>query len=137
MWLEKPEQAYHLSLESLGDDSMPIILFDGFCSTCNRWSQWISKRDSKSEFDLIPQESPEGEDVMKSCPESLKDVDSVYIINEGKWFARSSAVCRMLWKLPMHWKIAGVLLWLIPRPMRDLGYDMFAKRRHGLLPTDS
>lgn len=79
---------------------MPIVLFDGFCSTCNRWSQWISKRDSKNIFELVPQESPEGEDVMISCPESLKDVDSVYIINDGKWFARSSAVCRMLWGAP-------------------------------------
>ena len=116
---------------------MPIVLFDGFCSTCNRWAQWISKRDSKNVFELISQESPEGEGVMVSCPESLKDVDSVYIINEGNWFARSSAVCRMLWKLQMRWKIVGILLWLIPRPLRDLGYDMFAKRRHGLLPTDS
>ena len=137
MWPVKREQAYHLNLESLGDDCMPIVLFDGFCSTCNRWAEWISKRDSKNVFELIPQESPEGEGVMVSCPESLKDVDSVYIINDGDWFARSSAVCRMLWKLRLHWKITGVLLWLIPRPLRDLGYDMFAKRRHGLLPTDS
>ena len=137
MSLERHEQVYHLSQESHGDDWMPIVLFDGFCSTCNRWAQWISKRDSTNAFELIPQESPEGEDVMESCPESLKDVDSVYIINDGKWFARSSAVCRMLWQLRIHWKIAGALLWLIPRPLRDLAYDTFAKRRHGSLPTDS
>ena len=116
---------------------MAVVLFDGFCSTCNRWAQWISKRDSKNAFTLIPQESPEGEDVMQSCPEFLKDVDSVYIINDGRWFARSGAVCRMLWKLSAHWKIAGALLWLIPRPLRDLGYDIFAKRRHRLVTTDS
>ena len=116
---------------------MPIVLFDGFCSTCNRWAQWISKHDSKNVFELIPQESPEGEEVMETCPESLKEVDSVYIVNDGKWFARSSAVCRMLWGLQVHWKIAGALLWLVPRPLRDFGYDMFAKRRHGLLPADS
>ena len=29
---------------------MSIVLFDGFCSTCNRWAQWISKRDSKGIF---------------------------------------------------------------------------------------
>ena len=116
---------------------MSIVLFDGFCSTCNRWAQWISKRDSKNVFELIPQESPEGEEVMESCPESLKDVDSVYIVNDGEWFVRSSAVCRMLWRLQVHWKIVGALLWLVPRPLRNLGYDMFAKRRHGLLPADS
>ena len=88
-------------------------------------------------FELIPQESPEGGEVMEACPELLKEVDSVYIVNDGKWFARSSAVCRMLWRLRVHWKIAGLLLWVIPRPLRDFGYDMFAKRRHGLLPADS
>ena len=114
-----------------------IVLFDGFCSTCNRWAQWIAKHDSKNVFELIPQESPKGDEVMESCPDSLRDVDSVYIINEGRWFARSSAVCRMLWKLRFHWQITGVLLWLIPLPLRDFGYDMFAKRRHRLLTTDS
>ena len=137
MSLVRLEQAYHLNLESLGDDWVPIVLFDGFCSTCNRWAQWISKRDSKNVFELIPQDSPEGEEVMETCPESLKFVDSVYIVNDGEWFARSSAICRMLWSLGVHWKVAGALLWLVPRPLRDFGYDMFAKRRHGLLPADS
>ena len=116
---------------------LAIVLFDGFCSTCNRWAQWISKHDSKNVFELIPQESSEGETVMSSCPKSLIDVDSVYVVNDDQWYARSSAVCRMLWKLRLHWKIAGVLFWLIPRPLRDYGYDMFAKRRHRLLTADS
>ena len=116
---------------------IPTVLFDGFCATCNRWAQWISKRDSKGAFELIPQDSPEGDVVMESCPTTLKDVDSVYIVNNGKWFARSSAVCRMLWGLRLHWKFAGTLLWLIPRPIRDFGYDMVAKRRHGLRPLNS
>ena len=116
---------------------MSIVLFDGFCSTCNRWAQWISKRDSKGIFQLIPQDSPEGDEIMESCPAPLKEVDSVYIVNGDQWFVRSTAVCRMLWKLRFHWQVAGVLLWLIPRPLRDFGYDMFAKRRHGLLASDS
>jgi len=116
---------------------IPTVLFDGFCATCNRWAQWISKRDSKGVFELIPQESPEGETVMSSCPKSLINVDSVYVVNDDQWYARSSAVCRMLWKLRLHWKIVGVLFWLIPRPVRDYGYDMFAKRRHRLLTADS
>ena len=116
---------------------IPTVLFDGFCSTCNRWAQWISKHDSKGAFELIPQDSPEGDVVMESCPESLVGVDSVYVVSENEWYARSSAVCRMLWKLRFHWKIAGTLLWIIPRPLRDYGYDMFAKRRHRLLTADS
>ena len=63
---------------------IPTVLFDGFCATCNRWAQWISKRDSKGAFELIPQDSPEGDAVMDSCPPTLKDVDSVYIVNNGK-----------------------------------------------------
>jgi predicted DCC family thiol-disulfide oxidoreductase YuxK len=94
-------------------------------------------RDSKKLFELIPQDSPKGDEVMKSCPEALRGVDSVYIVSENQWHTRSSAVCRMLWKLKLHWKIAGTLLWLIPRPLRDYGYDLFAKRRHGLLTLNS
>jgi len=117
--------------------SLPIVLFDGFCLTCNRWAKWISKRDPKKVFELLPQDSPEGNAVMESCPELLKDVDSVYIVKNHQWYVRSSAICRMLWGLRLHWKIAGTLLWLIPLPLRDYGYNQFAKRRHGLLPSDS
>ena len=116
---------------------LPIVLFDGFCSTCNRWAQWVSKRDSKQMFTLIPQDSPEGHDAMESCPDSLRNVDSVYFVQGEQWFARSSAVCRMLWNLRPHWQITGLLLWLIPRFIRDFAYDMFAKRRHGLRTSDS
>jgi len=117
--------------------AVPIVLFDGFCATCNRWAQWIEKRDPKQLFSLIPQDTPEGNTIMETCPESLQKVDSVYFVSNERWFARSSAVCRMLWNLRFHWKIAGVMLWLIPRPLRDFGYDMVAKRRHGLRTSDS
>ena len=135
--LERQRQVCHLNQVLLGDDGLPIVLFDGFCSTCNRWAQWISKRDSNHVFELIAQDSPEGDNVMSQCPEKLRLVDSVYIVNGDSWHVRSSAVCRMLWGLGIHWRIIGTLLWLIPRPLRDMGYNIFAKRRHRMVPLDS
>lgn len=45
----------------------------------------------------------------------------------------SAAAVRVLWCLHTGWKIAGALLWLVPKPVRDWGYRWVA-RKWGPLP---
>ena len=116
---------------------MTVVLFDGFCSSCNRWAQWIEKRDHKSKFKLIAQDSEEGDDAMAGCPMDIREHDSVIINSGTRWYSRSTAVCQILWGLSPFWKIIGSILWLIPRPIRNLVYDFYAARRHRLPTADS
>jgi len=116
---------------------MGIILFDGFCPTCNKWAKWITKRDRRGVFELVARDSEAGDEYLSICPARLKKLDSVLLFSQGVWFARSSVTCRVLWGLALHWRLAGLLLWLIPRPLRDLVYDVYARRRHRSNPADS
>ena len=116
---------------------MPVIIFDGFCSSCNRWARWIENRDYKSKFKLIAQDSEEGDLAMAECPENLRKHDSVLLATENRWYSRSTAVCQILWRLSLFWKIIGSMLWMIPRPFRNLVYDLYAARRHRLPTADS
>lgn len=116
---------------------MTVVIFDGFCSSCNRWAKWIEKRDNKAKFKLIAQESEQGDVAMTECPEKLHAYDSVIVNSGNHWYSRSTAVCHILWGLSPFWKIVGCLLWMIPRPIRNLVYDLYAARRHRSPTTDS
>ena len=43
---------------------------------------------------------------------------------------RSSAVVGLLRQLGGPWRVVGTLLWLVPRPLRDVGYRVVARSRY-------
>jgi predicted DCC family thiol-disulfide oxidoreductase YuxK len=116
---------------------MTDVLFDGHCPSCSRWASWILKRDRRKVFELIPQASDAGAAILVDLPPHLLEVDSLFVRDGSGWHTRSSAVCRILWGLGIHWRISGLILFIVPRPIRNFGYDFIARRRHRSAPTDS
>tara|TARA_B100000287_G_scaffold410212_1_gene438334 strand:+ start:4680 stop:5015 length:336 start_codon:yes stop_codon:yes gene_type:complete len=109
--------------------SSNIVLFDDDCGKCSRWASFIEKRDPYSRVKLIGQNSSEGTETLKSIPERLKGVDSVFLItSEGNWYAKSSAIWRICRLLKFPWPFASAML-LIPWPIRDILYDIYASLR--------
>ncbi len=50
----------------------------------------------------------------------------------GETYVRSAAAVRVLWLVGGVWGWLGTLLWLVPLPLRDLGYRLFAASRYRL-----
>lgn len=117
------------------DASAPIVLFDGECAFCNGWVNWIRKRDTADRFRFAPLGSAEGQALCqrhKLPPAS----DTVVVIHEGKAHVRSDAAWRILAQLPGH-KASAMMLRLVPRPLRNWGYDLVARNRHRLGMKDT
>lgn len=112
-----------------------IILFDGDCAFCNGWVKWIVKRDRSKRFRFVPLVSEEGLTLRKEhgVPETL---DSIVLVLGDTAFTRSDAAWRVLRELP-NWGFAAFLFRLIPRPLRNWGYDLVARNRHRLGMKDS
>ena len=109
--------------------SQSIVLIDGFCPVCTGWAAFIGKRDKAGRISIVAQETPEGEALLVERPPALADLDSVFLIDEsGRWFARSSAVIHILLQLPLLYRL-GAIIWLVPRPLRDAVYDIYARNR--------
>ena len=109
--------------------SQSIVLIDGFCPVCTGWASFIGKRDKAGRISIVAQETPEGEALILERPPALADLDSVFFIDEsGHWFARSSAVIRILLQLSFPYHL-GAIIWLVPRPFRDAAYDIYARNR--------
>ena len=105
------------------------VLYDDTCGKCSRWARFIEQHNPRSNLRTLGQQTEEGLVLMDSRQAGLAGVDSVFIVTEkGDWYAKSTAVWRIALKMRFPWSLAAVL-WLLPSPIRDLCYDIYASRR--------
>lgn len=107
---------------------MRIILFDGVCNFCDQSVQFILKRDSEA-FHFASLQSEVGQELLKI--HHLQRVDSVVLIEEGRAYTKSTAALRITRRLAKPWSLFYPLL-VVPRPIRDFFYTVFAKQRYRL-----
>jgi predicted DCC family thiol-disulfide oxidoreductase YuxK len=113
------------------NDKAHILLFDGVCNLCNGIVQFIIKRDTKGKFKFAYLQSERGQLLLKKIGLPTNDLNSLVYINGEKYLLKSTAALHILKELGGVWKIAYVLI-IIPRPLRDLAYDIIAKTRSKL-----
>lgn len=107
---------------------MPLVLFDGVCNLCNAAVRFIIPRDPRGHFQFAPLTSDAAARALASVPLAERP-DSVVLIDEGRVFTRSEAALRILRRLEFPWSLAYALI-LLPRALRDWGYDAIARRRY-------
>lgn len=112
-----------------------VVLFDGDCAFCNGWVNWIRKRDREHRFQYASLGSAEGS-ALRARHQVPGHIDSVVLVSDGRAFVKSNAAWRILALLPGY-RAAAWALRLLPRPLRDLGYDLMARYRHRLGMKDS
>ena len=105
------------------------VLYDDACGKCSRWARFIERRNPRASLRTLGQQTQEGLALMDSRPAGLAEGESVVMVTEeGGWHAKSAAVWRIALKLRFPWPLAAVM-WLVPGPIRDLFYDIYASRR--------
>lgn len=106
----------------------PILFFDGSCALCSSTVQWALRRDKRGILRFAPLE---GETHRRfGNPGADQGGSTLILVKDGEVFMRSAGAIRLLWALGGVWGVLGGLVWLIPRPLRDLGYRFVAKYRH-------
>ncbi|MFH5802567.1 thiol-disulfide oxidoreductase DCC family protein [Alienimonas sp. DA493] len=112
------------------DDGHPVLFFDGQCGLCNAAVDWLMARDPRGVLRFAPLQ---GETAEKTLPDSDREcLDSLVFLDEAGRSRRSRAVVRALGKLGGRWTVAAWALWLVPGPLRDLGYRLVAKVRYAI-----
>jgi len=117
----------------------PILFYDGDCGLCHRAVLFTLKRDRKGVFAFAPLQGETIRDLMDDATRAALPDSLVVREPEGRLRVKSAAVVSLLKRLGIPWKVLGALLWIIPHPLRDFGYDALAKVRHRLFrkPTSS
>ena len=121
-----------MSCLSMGD-ARERIYFDGECGLCHRWVRFAMKRDRDgSRFRYAPLSGPTfAADASAAERRALPDSLAVRT-QDGRLLVRSTAVLHVMKRLGGGWGAFAGLLGLVPRPLRDLGYDGVARARKRL-----
>lgn len=104
-----------------------IILFDGVCNFCDSSVQFIIKHDRKTYFQFASIQSEIGQKYVEE--HQLHSIDSIIVIENNQAFTKSSAALKIAKQFSGLWKLLLVVK-IIPRPIRDKGYDFIAKNRY-------
>ncbi|MBA2378078.1 MAG: thiol-disulfide oxidoreductase DCC family protein [Blastocatellia bacterium] len=108
-----------------------IVLFDGVCNFCNGSVNFIIEHDSSAYFKFTPIQSDIGQVLLAEHGIDPTETDSVILIEDGRAYLYSSAAVMIARHLDGGWS-AAYYLWLVPRPIRNLAYKIFAKYRYRL-----
>ncbi|MFL2985135.1 MAG: thiol-disulfide oxidoreductase DCC family protein [Candidatus Poseidoniaceae archaeon] len=108
-----------------------ILLLDGDCGLCNKLAIFLDKRLGKGK-DIAYRAilSHEGQELITTFPQKQQDADTVYLLRNGKSYIRSAAGIRCLLYMKWYYRMWFPVLWIIPFPLRDIGYRIIAKYRH-------
>ncbi len=105
-----------------------IVLFDGVCGFCNRTVDFLLKHDPAGKLTFAPLQ---GTTAARLVPSDVRsDLSTLAYWRSGRLYYRSGAVVRILRDLGGPLSAAAAILWLIPAPLRDLGYRLVAAVRY-------
>jgi predicted DCC family thiol-disulfide oxidoreductase YuxK len=108
----------------------PILVFDGVCVLCSRSVAFVLRHDRAKRFRFATTQSPAGAWLMTEHTMDASKPASVLLIEDGRASTESTALIRVLRSFGGAWPLLGGLLWLIPKPLRDIAYRAIAQRRY-------
>ena len=108
---------------------MKVILFDGHCNLCNKWVQFVLKRDPSKKFRFAPLQSEIGKKILEKHKFVENYFESIVLVADGEYYVNSTAAIKILSMLS-SWERFLKFLILVPRPIRDIFYLFVAKNRY-------
>lgn len=110
-----------------------LVLFDGVCGFCDSAVQWLIERDPHGRLRFAPLQGELAAELRARHPEIPERLDTFVFVEARDGVERVSlrsrgvlAACALLDPAPrwLGWA------WLVPRPLADLGYRLFARVRY-------
>jgi predicted DCC family thiol-disulfide oxidoreductase YuxK len=125
----------------------PILFYDGVCGLCNRFVQFVLRRDLNAVFRFAPLQSALAASTLARHGANPNDLDTVYVaLNPDRkkedstkgdaaqpnefLLSRSNAVLFVLKQLSGRWRAIAFLLGLLPQFLRDAAYDIVVRHRY-------
>jgi len=109
----------------------PILFFDGVCNVCAASVQFVLAHERAPTLRFASLQSPLARDVLPPLGINPEDLDSLVLVEDGRAAQRSTAAIAIARHLRAPWSWLRAL-WIVPRPLRDFAYDLFASQRYRL-----
>jgi len=106
--------------------SKPILFYDGECGFCASAVQFMIDHENSQDFLFA---SLQGELASQTLPgELINDLNTVVVKHEDVIYTRTNAVIFMAKYLRKPYSYIRFLR-IVPRPLRDVGYNIVARNR--------
>lgn len=108
-----------------------VLLYDGYCPTCNWSVNFILDKDIKEKTMKFASLDSEFAELIMKSDSRLRNIDSVIVFGKksGRIWIKSDAFLEVMKYLGGSYKLFLVFK-VIPRFIRDVFYDLFAKNRY-------
>ena len=108
----------------------PLMLFDGVCNLCNGALQFMLRVEKHGKLQFCTLQSDAAISLLKHLNAPL-DLSTVVYVLDGNLYTHSTAISLLLrHHARPGWAFLGVLLAVIPKPLRDFGYRVVARNRY-------
>ncbi|PNZ25682.1 thiol-disulfide oxidoreductase [Staphylococcus petrasii] len=112
---------------------MPIIYYDGKCVYCYNYCIWLIQHGLPKSYEFTTINSEAGKNLFEQHPEA-KNRNSVILQQGDHLEYKSTAIATLITKLP-NYKWLGFLIRMVPLPIRNFGYNLFANNRNRMWKT--
>lgn len=107
-----------------------IILFDGVCNLCNSSINYVIDKDKKDIFRFVSLQSDLGQEIQQHIGYTDTNLDTIILYVPGEaYYIKSTAAIKVMNEFGGLWKSMNSFL-IIPKSIRDLGYNFVAKNRY-------
>lgn len=108
----------------------PVVIYDGDCKFCNRAVNFLKMKENKEGFVFLPSSDLHTNALIGEFAISpdIKE-RTIILIDKGRLFTKSDAVIKSIIKKGGFWKLA-IILFMVPKKVRDAVYDYIASRRN-------
>ena len=105
-----------------------VILYDGVCVFCSRWTHFVASRDVDRRFRFTAIQSGYGTQLAHAFGINPEDPDTNAVVHGGVAYLKSDGALTVLSNLP-GWGWVRALR-SVPKPLRDAVYNLVARNRY-------
>jgi len=110
-------------------DHRHLINFDGVCNFCNSSVNFIIKHDAQGKFVFTPMQSELAQQKIDQYGITNVGFDTFLLIKHNRCYIWTDAALEITKDLDGYWKWMRFFK-IIPRPIRDFFYRLFARNRY-------
>ncbi len=113
----------------------PVLFFDGECGLCNAVVRFLLREDDRGVLRFAPLQGRTGQRTLKRFGLPAEGFDSLLFLHDldgNRRHLRTRGVVGVLDVLGGVWRLLAWMLWIVPGPLRNLGYKLVARTRYAL-----
>lgn len=106
------------------------LYYDGSCAMCHGVVRFLLAEERTGTLCFAPLQGATFQREVSEAERAALPDSIVLDARDGRLRSRSAAVVYILKSIGGSWTVLGWMLWVIPRPIRDLGYDAIGAVRY-------